>query len=149
MKAGEILKKHRKAQGLTQSELADKLGVTQSAIGKFESGDRQISLTMINEIQECFKDDFLNELLGFNTYEEELKRKLLQSFCDLIQEGIYGENGVNYCFVHNDNKRYVVEQSKLDALYDRFLQHMKIEFDAFLEDIDEVYPENFKEYMEG
>ena len=147
MKAGEILKKHRKAQGLTQSELANKLGVTQSAIGKFESGDRQISLTMMYEIQDVLKDDFLLEILGFDTYEEELQSNIIHKFCDLYETGIYGDNGDNYCFIHNDNKRYCVEQSKVDALYKRFIQHFQIEFDAFLESIDDVVPENFEEYM--
>lgn len=37
---GANIRKYRRARGLTQSELAERIGLTQSAIGKYESGDR-------------------------------------------------------------------------------------------------------------
>jgi len=40
MTVGEKVKKARKAKGLTQKELGEKLGVTQALIGHYESGKR-------------------------------------------------------------------------------------------------------------
>lgn len=37
---GANIKKYRRERGFTQSELAERIGLTQSAIGKYESGDR-------------------------------------------------------------------------------------------------------------
>ena len=38
MSFSELLKQRRKKQGISQAELASKLGVTQQAVGKWESG---------------------------------------------------------------------------------------------------------------
>ena len=38
MSFSELLKQCRKKQGISQAELASKLGVTQQAVGKWESG---------------------------------------------------------------------------------------------------------------
>ena len=40
MNFGENLKRIRKSRGLTQAELAEKIGVTQACIGKYETGKR-------------------------------------------------------------------------------------------------------------
>lgn len=40
MNFGENLKRIRKSRGLTQAELAEKIGVTQACIGKYETGER-------------------------------------------------------------------------------------------------------------
>jgi UDP-N-acetylglucosamine 1-carboxyvinyltransferase len=42
----------RKAQGLTQTELANAIHTTQSSIARFESGNRGISLSLASRIAE-------------------------------------------------------------------------------------------------
>jgi len=42
--------KKRKETGLTQSELADRIDTKQSAIARFESGDYNPTLSMLNKI---------------------------------------------------------------------------------------------------
>ena len=45
----------RKKIGLTQSELADKLGVNQSAVANWESGIREPKLSQLEDIAKVLK----------------------------------------------------------------------------------------------
>lgn len=44
-----LLKKHRLAAGLTQYQLAIRLGVYQSRIGGYESGERRLDLMQLHQ----------------------------------------------------------------------------------------------------
>ena len=46
---GSVMKK-RIDKGMTQAELAEKIGTKQSAIARFESGDYNPSISMLNKI---------------------------------------------------------------------------------------------------
>lgn len=50
MDLGENIKKYRKQKGLTQKDLASKVGVTASTITKYEKGDLEPSLDTIKKI---------------------------------------------------------------------------------------------------
>lgn len=47
---GQRIKKMRKLKGITQQELADRLGVTKSYMSRLESGQKKISLDRIESI---------------------------------------------------------------------------------------------------
>ena len=47
---GTLIRDARKQRGLTQQELADVLGTSQSAVHRIESGGQNLSLDMINRI---------------------------------------------------------------------------------------------------
>ena len=53
----------RQARGMTQKELADRLGVNQSMISDYESGKVDLSLTKAVKIADILECD-LNDLLG-------------------------------------------------------------------------------------
>lgn len=53
----------RQARGMTQKELADRLGVNQSMISDYESGKVELSLTKAVKIADILECD-LNDLLG-------------------------------------------------------------------------------------
>ena len=44
---GEIIRKNRKARGLTQLALATRLGVTPQAVGKWERGESEPDLSLL------------------------------------------------------------------------------------------------------
>ncbi|HFC97509.1 MAG TPA: XRE family transcriptional regulator [Thermosulfurimonas dismutans] len=56
--SGEELRAWRKKHGLTQAELAWLLGVSQSAIGKWETGDRKIP-PFLSFTLSCLEREFL------------------------------------------------------------------------------------------
>jgi len=46
----ECLRQARKAAGLTQEQLAEKIGTTQSVVSKFERGERRIDIVELRVI---------------------------------------------------------------------------------------------------
>jgi Predicted transcriptional regulator len=75
------LRQLREQAGLTQAELAEKLGVRQSAISMYESSSREPNLATIKELAEFFGVD-MNRMHG----EENTSVKL-----DDFSFALYGE----------------------------------------------------------
>lgn len=48
-----LLRKHREKRGLTQQQLASRLGITRSGLGMIEQGERAPSLDSINDFTEA------------------------------------------------------------------------------------------------
>lgn len=65
MTIGENIKKARKKAGLKQSDLADKLGITQSAIAMFENDKTNIKLSTIRKISDALSLS-MADLIGNN-----------------------------------------------------------------------------------
>lgn len=61
---GKNIKQLRKARGLTQKELADKLGVTQSAVGNWEAGIRNPRASDLLNIAEALEVPVGTVVLG-------------------------------------------------------------------------------------
>ena len=63
----KIFKELRTTSGITQQELANKLGVSRSAIGMYENGEREPDFDTLELIADFFNVD-LNYLLGKTKY---------------------------------------------------------------------------------
>ena len=59
----ERLSSLRKSAGLTQAELAKKLGISKSAVSMYECGNREPELELLEKMADCFQVD-MNVLLG-------------------------------------------------------------------------------------
>lgn len=70
------IRRYRKAAGLTQDELADKLNVTVRSIGSWERGVRTPDVDVLCRASELF-DCSLDELCGVEKPVEEVIKKLL------------------------------------------------------------------------
>ena len=66
----DMLKYFREREGLSQKELAEKLGVSASTISMYEVGSRQPNFEMEEAIADYFNVD-LNTLRGKHIYEGE------------------------------------------------------------------------------
>lgn len=77
---GDILKKLRKENGLSQLELSNKLNVTQSTIARIESGTREPSNDLMIDIANFFNVslDYLNGLVEFKNEEVEKNTGLVR-----------------------------------------------------------------------
>jgi len=62
IKFGKVLRKHRKARGLTQEELAELSGLHFTYIGSVERGERNVSIksidTLLKALGLSYKDFF-------------------------------------------------------------------------------------------
>ena len=92
MSFSELLKQCRKKQGVSQAELAAKLGVTQQAVGKWESGKSPPDPSTVARIAELLNTtaDYLLGLTasssivldGYTQEKIELLYKLIRYFDD-------------------------------------------------------------------
>lgn len=74
-KIGETIEKQRKAKGLTQSELAKKIGVSNTAISKWENGNNLPDITLIEPLSEILGIDKLLLFTTKNDYTEEINAR--------------------------------------------------------------------------
>lgn len=59
-KLGQLIQQNRISRGMTQSELADALGSSQSAINRIEKGGQNISLEMLARISEVLSSNIIS-----------------------------------------------------------------------------------------
>ena len=58
MRTGELIRKYRKMRGLTQTELAEKCGLTDSAIRNYELGNRTPGDDQVRGASGCARGAF-------------------------------------------------------------------------------------------
>ncbi len=82
MKIGRFIAERRKKQNLTQLQLAERLGVTDRAISKWECGrslpDASIMLALCEELGINVNELLTGEELEMNTYNEQAEKNLLE-----------------------------------------------------------------------
>lgn len=64
-----LLKEIRQKNGITQVELAHKLGVPQSFVSKYESGERQLDILELRQICQLFG-------VSFDNFVQQLEEKI-------------------------------------------------------------------------
>ena len=81
---GHRIKQARKASRMTQAQLAERLGVDQTTVGRYERGVREVSLDVLYAMATLLKAD----LLGANTGEEpERVKRLIDLYENLDDRG--------------------------------------------------------------
>lgn len=84
IKIGEFISARRKELGLTQSQLAERLGITDKAVSKWETGKSMPDLSLFTDLCDLLKIT-LNELfLGEYISDENIKEKSNQVLFDVI-----------------------------------------------------------------
>lgn len=68
-KIGDLIAQVRNQRGLTQKDLADKLGTSQSAINRIEAGRQNVTLEMLARISDVLKQ----EIISLNNHSLSLK----------------------------------------------------------------------------
>lgn len=79
---GRILTYHRSLKDLTQSEVADRMGISQSAYAYFEAGKRRIPLADIMKLADVL-DFNVNEVMGILKDEKRPPSKWFPEFDDV------------------------------------------------------------------
>ena len=83
-KIGKFISKIRKEKKITQKQLAEKLGITDRAISKWENGKSMPDLSLLKPLSECL-DITINELLtGEHIDKKEKEEKLEENFVNAI-----------------------------------------------------------------
>lgn len=82
IKIGRFVAERRKSAGLTQLQLAEKLGVSDRAVSKWENGrsmpDSSVMLDLCNELGITVNDLLSGEVVTVDNYNKEIESKLLE-----------------------------------------------------------------------
>lgn len=82
LKIGSFIAERRKAQNLTQMQLAEKLNITDRAVSKWETGRSLPDASLMTELCEILNitliDLFSGEVVTMGDYNKELEKKLLE-----------------------------------------------------------------------
>lgn len=103
MKIGEVIRKYRKEKQMTQEEMAGYLGVTASAVNKWENDNSMPDISLLAPIA---------RLLGISTdtllsYREELTEKEISSKIELISEKLKEDSYEEaFCWVEEQIREY-------------------------------------------
>lgn len=104
MNIGTNIKKFRKKKGMTQSELGEKLNVSQQMIGQYENGKNSPQMSTLKKIANALEVK-VADLMGISDYLDEVESdiKRTTSFYDYlgllgyeIHENEYSDNLVMY-----------------------------------------------------
>ncbi|MBC8532082.1 helix-turn-helix domain-containing protein [Gehongia tenuis] len=87
MKIAQIIRAQRKTLGLTQEQVAERLGVSTSAVNKWERGGAYPDITLLSPLARLLHLD-LNALLSF---KEELTDQEIGDFLSVVMETIENE----------------------------------------------------------
>ncbi|WP_111628382.1 helix-turn-helix domain-containing protein [Larkinella arboricola] len=60
---GQLIKQLRKARGLTQGELGEKMGIKKSAVALYEKGRNGFTVDTLNRFAEAFNADLKIEII--------------------------------------------------------------------------------------
>lgn len=82
LKIGRFIAERRKAQGLTQLQLAQKLNITDRAVSKWETGkslpDSSIMLELCKELEITVTDLLSGEVVTMEDYNKKMEKKLIE-----------------------------------------------------------------------
>lgn len=82
LKTGKFISERRKAVGLTQMQLAEKLSITDRAVSKWETGkampDSSIMLELCDILKITVNDLLCGEMVTMDNYNEKLEKNLLE-----------------------------------------------------------------------
>lgn len=117
MEFKDMLKYFRKRDGYTQSELAEKLGVSASRISMYEAGEREPDFETEEKIADFFNTD-LNTLRGRDTEQEVLPYEIARKYSNL---SIDGKGIINHAIESEYNK----EQERIER-FKKVLELQKI-----------------------
>ncbi len=165
MTIGENIRKIRKEKGLTQKELGERLGITQSAIGQFENDKTCPTVITILRIADALNVEF-SDITGKypTTNNKDINDWLADSIhidgkngIIAILEDIYGKveenevtglRGCTYYYTVGENeKQFIIYEGNIDTLYDMVKSIIPIFLNAVKEERteEEVLEEISKE----
>lgn len=131
-KIGELIKKLRTDNNLTQAEFADKLGVTYQAVSKWENGKNIPDIALLKEISKIFNVNIDEIISGEVKDKTSKKNKLLIPLVVIITLAFLIITGLTI-YIINDNKNHHNNETgikKITASCDNFKVNGSLAYSA-------------------
>ena len=116
MNIGTKIKEYRKSKGLTQKQLADKIGVAVNTISRYEIGERVPTLKIIYDIAEALSTDINNILDRDLTLAEALEERDIDIKKHPEKYEQIQHNGIVYTQLKNMKQDTIEKYDTLNSL---------------------------------
>ena len=120
MSLGDKIKNARTKKAYSQAELANKIGVSQSAIYYWENGKREPSIETIKKIATALDTNIVS-LIGYEDYCDLIAEKKENAFLEYLSSiGYEFEYGHGYYdfIIRRNNEEYIISEGDYYKLYD-------------------------------
>lgn len=147
MELKEAIKKYRKEAHLTQTELGKRIGVGLSTIARYESGEITPTTERLKILSKELNHDFFIDLVKSHIDSARLELKKVEeeiSEPDFLMKALFkviaSESdytvaiGEEDSMIFDDTNTIFVETEKIRKMYNRFIKHMRVEFQSFIEE---------------
>ncbi len=112
---GHLIKELRERRNITQAEFAEKLGTTQSAIARVESGEQNLTTEMISKISDALGREIVSLSTGAMNFEIEGGHKLAGTVITKTSKN--GAMGVICASLLNKAKTVIKNVPKIEEVY--------------------------------
>ena len=123
----KILRDLRKEHNLTQQQLADRLGITKSAVSMYENGHREPNFTIAEALERAFDID-LSKLKGKTFSAQSIG--ILDSTIRLMGAlgwQLTGDPSEGYLFLEHEGYRYELEPDTLKRIQRNLLTYLVVD----------------------
>lgn len=145
MNTGEKIKKIRKMQGLTQRELANKLGTSPQNLAQYENNKRNPKYWTLQKIAEVLNVN-IEALLPDSDYNNALGDKAALAYCAILEQ-IIGLKGYTFNITEDTDELYINYPDgilKIDTkATDRLLEEIESFTDFKMQELKKKYANNF------
>jgi len=112
---GHLIKELRERRGITQSEFAEKLKTTQSAVARIESGEQNLTTEMISKISDALGQNLVTVGVGAINFEVEGGHRLTGTVTTKTSKN--GAMGVICASLLNQAKTIIKNVPKIEEVY--------------------------------
>lgn len=118
MSLGDKIKNARIKKAYSQAELANKIGVSQSAIYYWENGKREPSIEIIKKIAAALDTNIVS-LIGYGDYCDLIAEKKEDAFLEYLSSiGYEFEYGHYDYIIRRNNEEYIISEDNYYSLRD-------------------------------
>jgi UDP-N-acetylglucosamine 1-carboxyvinyltransferase len=110
-----LIKELRERRGITQSEFAEKLGTTQSAIARIESGEQNLTTDMIGKISEALGSEIVSVSKGAMNFEIDGGQRLSGTIVTKTSKN--GAMGIIPASLMNKGKTLLKNVPRIEEVY--------------------------------
>jgi len=110
-----LIKELRERRGITQAEFAEKLGTTQSAVARIESGEQNLTTDMIGKISEALDSEIVSISKGAMNFEIDGGQKLSGTIITKTSKN--GAMGIIPASLMNKGKTLLKNVPRIEEVY--------------------------------
>lgn len=116
---GEVIRRKRKKQNISQKELAEELGVTAATVSRYEKGNLEIPASSLPLISEMCRFKFSEYMEGFDIYHISMRMAEIEAYGCVSRKAAYPPYGWDIARCKRERLRLIAKiREKLKDISD-------------------------------